>query len=120
MHQNARCVSFSNKERNQTLALESARGNEDDGCLPPFMISCWANGSLSTGRWTIPQISAPGSSRRSRLPILQAREGLTLDKIRIRKVLIFGYLRLSKQSGFHRKLNRGGRWATFRPQLRER
>ena len=50
---------------------------------------CCDTGNRGTGRWTIPQISACGSSRMMRLVNLEARFGLAFDKRRTRKLFIF-------------------------------
>src|SRR5882672_1691497 len=85
MHHSTKCSSLSKAQRNQNLALGSVLSEKTAWVVPPAAITCCVRGSRGKTCWTIPEISASGTSRLIRWAIFHVRKGRLPDSRRMRR-----------------------------------
>ena len=88
--QRRRSAILSNAEAMRSRTLHPNPGTSGIFRVMPAAISCWTQGIERVDRWTMPQISVPGTSLRILFAKFQVREGRTLDTINMRKVFMTG------------------------------
>src|SRR6266566_3573880 len=84
-------------ERTKSFAFDHHPGVAEAPRTLPVASICWIQGIDRIGRWTMPQISAPGTSRSIRLANVHAREGRTSERIKTRTFFIWGRASRPKQ-----------------------